>query len=136
MSVGINKEAAIPPRRGKVIAMTLDVTAREYDLNAVEFGGLLQSTRAGQENHVCLRFEAIGTNLWLYFCDTSQAVDLDPAILIAAGGAVAFDVKAPGLVPSGQYRDYWIDRRFDRYLTFRGAAAGSVRIHAVTEAQV
>ena len=85
---------------------------------------------------MCLRFEAVGTNLWLYFSDVSAAVDLDPAAFVAAGDPPVFDVKAPGLIPSGQYRDYWIDRRVDRYLVFRGAAAGSVRIHAVTEAQV
>jgi hypothetical protein len=137
MSVQPNIAAATPPRRGAVYAITLDNTAREYDLDASAFGGIAQTGHAGQESHVCLRFESVGTITYLYFSDVHDATpDLNDATVIAAGGALAFDTEMCGIIPSGQYRDFWIDRNRDRYLTIKGAAAGTLRVWAVSEAQV
>ena len=127
------KESAIPPRRGKVIAITLDNTAREYDLNNLELGGYAPTYHPGTSKKVCLRFEAIGAAVYLYFAPETNGVTLSAAALIAAGGALVPATTMPGIIPSGQYRDYEIDRSIDRFLTYAGSGAGSLRIHAVSE---
>jgi hypothetical protein len=118
-----------------VLALGLDATAREYDLNAVALGGWTQEGHGTTQQMTLLRIESVGAICYLYFSDVHDgSPDLDDATVISAGGSLTFDTAMCARIASGATADFWIDRSRDRYLTVKGSGAGTLRIYAASEA--
>jgi len=133
-------QSATAPIRGACLALTLDATAREYDLNAILMGGFDPSVAARIESHVLFRMQSIGAITYFYFgVNHDAAPHLNEATVVAAGGSLVYDAEATAAmcfsIPSGATLDVWLDRRFDRYMTVKGSGAGTLRMYAASLSQ-
>lgn len=121
---------ATPPRRSAVLAITLDATARAYDLSALDFGGF--ATSGGRRNQVFITIFADGADIFFYFA-ADNTVTLDTTA-IAAGGAVAYSNVHAAKIASGQSLRMRISRDADKFLHVKGSGAGTMRIWASSPA--
>lgn len=119
-----------PPRRGAVLAITLDATARAYDLTALDIGGAAPSV--GRRNEVAVVVTAEGADIFLYFA-ADNTVTLDTTA-IAAGGAVAYSNVHAAKIATGTSLRMRISRDKDKYLHVKGSGAGTMRIWASSPA--
>lgn len=111
-----------PPRRGEVIALTVDTTARAYDLGSLNLGGDSVVVNTDRPRSVVIWMQCETADVYLHFSDGSNT-DLNPATVIAAGGAIAFANAYGSVLKSGtQSVGYRINRTQDRYLVVRTSA--------------
>lgn len=104
-----------PPRRGKVLALTVDSTTSAYPINTLDFGGYVQGERAGGSNFVFITLQASGGDIWFQFAPAT-ATDLDHAAVIADGGTLAYANTYGWRLPQNEERTYRINRDMDRFL--------------------
>lgn len=123
----------VPPRRGAVCAITVDTTARSYDISALDLGKAYDSQNA--DGGVYITMQAESTTVYFYFCDTS-AVGLDETAAVAAGGTAAFANTYGAMLPQSACIDTRIVRAQDKYLVVKGAAAGKIRLWASSQPPV
>lgn len=117
----------IPPRRSQVIVLTLDTTARAYDMQSLTYGRSRTPGTAGWVNpdRVYLRLQAITANIYFYFAN-DNTVTLDKTATIAAGSALANANTYADFIPAGTFVDVCISRDLDKYLHIQGSAAGTL----------
>lgn len=117
-----------PPRRGAIIRITLDTTARAYDLRSMVFGrSAAPDPTVPNGDKVMLRIRAITADVH-YYLASDDTVTLDSAAVIAAGGAMTLLGTFCDTIPAGQFEDVTISRDTDKYLHIKGSAAGTVVI--------
>lgn len=119
-----------PPRRSAVLAITLDATARAYDLTALDIGGF--SPSGGRRNEVFVTIFADGADIFFYFA-ADNTVTLDTTA-IAAGGAVAYSNVYAAKIATGTSLRMRIARDKDKFLHVKGSGAGTMRIWASSPA--
>lgn len=119
-----------PPRRGLIIRITLDTTARAYDLRSMLFGrSVAPDPAVPNGDKVMIRIRAITADVHYYFAE-DNTVTLDSSAVIAAGGAMTLLGTFCDTIPAGAFEDVTINRDIDKYLHIKGSAAGTVVIRA------
>ncbi len=120
-----------PPRRGEVIALTTDATVRAYDLRFLSLAGFAPREGRARE-HVFVTLSAITGDLYFYFSSTAD-VDLSDSEKLAAGAALAFDVKFCDVLKAGASVRLRINRQRDKYLVVKGSTTGLLVLRASSE---
>ncbi len=100
-----------PPRRGSVIAVTVDSTARSYDVSTIPLV-------PANGSRVFIALQADGGALYYYFSSTSDD-DLDESDIIAAGDTLLFSGTMGVLLPNGAVHEVAIDAATDIYLVVK-----------------
>lgn len=121
----------LPPREGKIIALTLDATARAYDLKVLELGGASYKTDL-KGQRVYLTMQAETADCFFLFC-SDGTTSLNQATAIAAGSALAYNDAYCARLPANTAIDVHIDKDTDRYLVVKGSAAGVLRFWASSQ---
>lgn len=116
----------VPPRRGKIIALAVDATARPYDLRALDLAGYIGGDKP-DSRHVYLDLQAVGGDVWLQFSPDTQN-DLNPAAALAAGSPLAYDNTHGSRIPQNAERSVRIDRSVDKWLTVRTSSGAATLI--------
>jgi hypothetical protein len=119
MSQMAEEQAAnvLPPRRGEVLALAVDATARPYALSGLTLAGKVPEG-AGSRFELYVTVQAVTADVWLHFA-SATASDLDPAAALAAGSALAFANTYGWRVPSGTEQSFRLDRATDKFLVCR-----------------
>ncbi len=126
--------ASAPPRRGAVIALEVDSTARAYDISTLILGDTV-APDVDRRQEVVLWMQAETNDVFFHF-HSSSATDLDEAAKITAGSAMAFANTYGGLLEAGNAPvKIRINRQLDKYLVVIAAStAGILRFWAASEA--
>jgi hypothetical protein len=127
----------VPPRRGAVWAVTVDSTARSYNISKANFGGGTPEASGGRRMEVTLYLQAETNDVYFYF-DSATGTALNDATKQAAGSAdLAFADAHGAYLPYG-----WppfkvrIDRTIDKFITIKTATnPGVLRIWACSESR-
>lgn len=109
------------PRRGECIALSVDVTARPYDLGAIDLGGFIPEADSKRRHEVFVTLRAVTADVWFHFSDGTSAA-LDPAAAIAVGGTIASAAAHGWTITAGTEQRFRIDRSRDTFLVCRTAA--------------
>src|SRR6516162_2435691 len=103
----------VPPRHGSVAALSVDATARSYDLTALTLGGNAFGQQWPEE--VYLTLQADGSDVYLLF-HSASASDLDNTQSVSAGGTLAFANTYAAKLPAGGAVDFRIRRNVDKFI--------------------
>jgi len=123
------------PRRGAVVCLEVDSTARPYDLSTLNIGGnAAPEAGLSQRKEVCIWMQAQTHDVFFYF-HTATANDLSDTAKISAGGAMAFDNAYGATLKVGNPPILVrIDRKLDRWLVVKAAStAGLLRVWAASD---
>lgn len=130
-----------PPRRGAVIALEVDSTARAYDMIALDLGGFTPKESQNEQSHVVLYMQAETNDVYFYFAAgavgtgaTTDVDDVDNTAKVAAGAALTYaNTYAAILEAGGPPIRIRIDRGQDRFLVVKAAStAGVLRFWAAS----
>ena len=122
-----------PPRRGAVIALGVDATARPYDLNELAFGGFTPKGANNQQSFVYLTLEADGGDVFYYFTDATHS-DLDDGAEITAGSTMAFANTYCAKIKEDSLHEVRINRGVDRWLVVKcSSGTATLRFWASSE---
>lgn len=122
----------LPPRRGTVVALAVDSTARPYDLSTLIFditqwdgSGAPEGSLKGRKQ-VVLFMQAETNDVYFAFSPTSQN-DLNDTSKISAGSAMAASTAYGGMLKAGTGPfQFTIDRFQDRWLIVKAASTAGV----------
>lgn len=120
--------ASLPPRRGQVWAVTVDSTARAYDLSALGLAGMPAPEAAGtRPQHVILYLQAETNDVYYYF-DSVTGSALDNAAAQAAGAAaVGMQTAHCAVLKAGNAPlKVRIDRSQDKFIQVKAATTSGV----------
>lgn len=123
-----------PPRKGSVFAITLDATARAYDITGLDIGGFTPSQDADKRSEVMLTIQAMAADCYFYFHSATDTAMDKTAAVAASAATAAYVATHCFVVPQNQERTYTIDRSIDKFLVVQGSGAGIVRISATSVA--
>ena len=123
-----------PPRRGAVLALEVDSTARAYDMLSLALGGFTPTDAQKLQSHVVLWLQAEANDVYFYFASgeagavvTTDVDDVDDTAEIAAGGSLAFaDTYCAVLKAGNGPLPIRIDRSQDRFLVVKAASTSGV----------
>ena len=125
-----------PPRRGLILAVTVDSTARAYDLSALDLGndGQPPVTPGDRPRFVDLFMSADTNDVYFQFAPDTSVVSLDNAGTVAAGGSPVVTNAMGALLKAASLPIYFrINRQTDRYIIVKAAStAGTLRIWAAS----
>lgn len=120
----------LPARKSAVLVITLDTTARAYDLRSLALGSILTpDPSAVNPMKVYLRLLALSANCHYHF-DSTSSVTLDRTATIAAGGAIANATTYGDVLVASAPEHVVIERDKDMYIHVQGAGAGTLIIRA------
>lgn len=121
----------VPARKGLNYVITLDTTARVYDLRTMLFGRLqAPGTNTTNADRVMIRLKARTADLYYHF-DSTNTVTLDKTAALAAGGTLIEGTTTYGdWLAAGTWEDVTISRDVDMYLHVQGSAAGYLHMRA------
>jgi len=120
-----------PPRRGAVIALAVDSTARGYDVGLIDLGGVTPQQDVKRRHEVIVWLQAESNDVYFYFAD-GTAPDVAPAAVagvdntaaLAAGTPLAYDNAYCGVLKAGMPPlPFSIDRSIDRFIVVKTAAS-------------
>lgn len=125
-----------PPRRGACIALTVDSTARAYDLTGLTFGGGKPSEDGSGARNVFLTLQAETADVYFHLSSTNSA-DINQATVIAAGGTLAFANTSCAVLKYGtDGTPVRLDRGVDKYLVVKtSAGTATLRIWASSDSE-
>lgn len=124
-----------PPRRGAVWAVTVDSTARAYDLSKIALGGYTPEASQKKRSNVVLYLQATTNDVFFYF-DSATGNSLSDTAKQAAGAAdVAFaDTYCAVLKAGNPPMQVRIDRSIDRFIQVKATStSGELRMWACSE---
>lgn len=128
-----------PPRRGAVLAIEVDSTARAYDMVSLALGGFTPQKAQREQSHVVLWMQAETNDVYFYFAEgevgtvaTTDVDDIDNTAKVAAGGSLAFANTYAAVIKAGNAPiRVRIDRGVDRFLVLKAAStSGLLRVWA------
>lgn len=120
------------PRRGQVVALGVDNTPRFYDLSLLAFNGQAWRGNVAESLFLTLQNDSATVAIYYYFSSTGVS-DIDPAVFIAAGGAMAFNTSYSAVLGVASSASMRILRPTDRYLCVRAASAAILRFFASSD---
>ncbi len=119
-----------PPRRGKVLALAIDSTARPYNFATLDLAGITQGDRT-QQQYVFVTLQAITADVYFYFAPAT-ANDLDNTASISAGSALAYANTYGWRLPQNEERSFRLDRNQDRFLVVKTASGSATLLIAAS----
>lgn len=118
----------LPPRRGAVLAIAVDTTARAYDITTIDLGDVY---KAAHGDEVYLTLQADGAKVYYHFKETTGGTGLDNTAAVAAGGTIAFADTYGAFVGDGERVQERITRNLDKFLVVKTASGtATLRIWA------
>lgn len=128
-----------PPRRGAVVALTVDSTARSYSIAGLALGAHTPEAANGQAKEVVLWMQAETNDVFFHFRSDSASADLSDTAKLAADGAAmtAFTATHGALLKAGLAPvQFTINRAIDKYLVVKAAStSGVLRFWAGSDAE-
>lgn len=123
-----------PPRRGAVIALTVDSTARAYDLTGLALGGKTPEGAGTASMDVVLWMQAETNDVFFHF-HSASATDLNDATVIAVGASLAFNAAYGACLEAGASPiKVRINRAIDKFLVVKAAStSGTLRFWACSD---
>lgn len=129
MGTTAEKQAAEcqPPRRGAVWAVTVDSTARAYELDTIALGAFTPEAAGTRSNHVVLYLQAETNDVYFYFDSaTGNSLD-DTAKQTATAAALAFANTYGAVLKAGNPPlKVRIDRALDKFIQVKAASTSGV----------
>lgn len=128
-------QIVLPPVLGEVVAITLDITSRSYDLGQLGIGGLnpLASDDAlSGELFITLRSDVAA---FYAFRATAGGTLLGTSADAATGGVPTKRADAPWAINANEQQRVRWNRKAHRYLYLLGSGAGIIRIVASSSVQ-
>jgi hypothetical protein len=123
-----------PPRRGAVITLTVDSTARAYDLSVLTLGGGKPSADGSGARNVYLTLQS-NADLFYHFSDTNSAV-LDDTATLSVGSTLAFANTYGAKLVSGQDVPVRLDRGVDKYIVLKtNSGTATLRFWASSDSE-
>lgn len=131
----------MPPRRGAVLALTVDSTARAYDMLTLDLAGYTPRNAQREQSHVVLFMQAETNDVYFYFASgeagvvaTTDVNNVDNTAAIAAGGSLAYANGYAAVLKAGNMPiQIRIDRGLDRFLVVKAAStSGTLRMWAAS----
>jgi hypothetical protein len=112
----------VPARRGKIIALTVDTTARSYDLTALALSKPFVST---QDDTVYITMVCDSADVYYAF-HSATASDLSDTSAVAAGAALAYNNAYAARLVKDTTLDTRINRRVDKFLQVKTASGTAI----------
>jgi hypothetical protein len=109
------------PRRGEVMAITVDTTGRAIDLRLLAFNDVNWKLGSKEWVFVNLKNQDAANSIFFYAAP-DNTVTIDPAAIIAAGTAASFPGTHAWFLAPGEERSYRISRDNDLFLHVRATA--------------
>lgn len=123
----------VPPRKGKVIALAVDATAREYDMRSLQLDGWAPGEGATSKT-VFVTLQAITADAWIYFASAHAASQvLDSTSKISAGSALAYADTYGWRIKADSEQRFCLHRALDQYLVVQGSTTGILLLRASSE---
>ena len=123
------------PENGQTLAITLDNTARSYDLTSLDLGGGVPEGDLDRRLEVFLCVQSDGADAFLSFSKTAKTIN--ETTTVAAGGTLAFaDGMAAKVVNNLAPIRFRIDRSRAKFLNVKGSAAGTLRLWVASHASI
>lgn len=132
----VQAAAILPPRRGAVWAVTVDSTARAYDLSALALGGSAAPEAAGtRSKHIVLFLQAETNDVYFYFDSATGNSLADGTTQAATAAAVAMATAHAAILEAGNPPlRVRIDRSVDKFIQLKAAStSGVLRMWAASE---
>jgi hypothetical protein len=104
-----------PPRRGAVLAISVDTTARPYDLSSLDLGGITPEADHKRRHETWVTLQADGGDVYYYF-SSATASNLDNTAAVAAGGTPAYATTHGAKIKQDDRHEVRIDRSRDVFL--------------------
>jgi len=119
----------VGPRRGKVLAVAVDATARAYDLTALAFGD--DPYQAVKAQFCDITVQADGNDIFFYF-DSATGSALSDTAVVSAGGTAAFADTYAAKIDSGTFQTFRIRRNLDKFIQVKCASGktATLRLYA------
>lgn len=111
----------VPPRRGAVLALAVDATARPYDMGSLAIGGFTPDAGFARKSEVIITLQARGARVF-FQTSSATASDLDDTAAVAAGGTLAFANTYGAWIEDGQALSLTFNRKLDRFLIVKTAS--------------
>ena len=120
----VEEQAAnnLPPRRGQVLALGIDATARPYSLTSLAFGRTDPPQESPKREHVFLTLQVAGNQDVYFYFASATASDLDDTAKVAAGSTLSFANTYAWRLPVGEERTFRLDRNVDKFLIVKCAS--------------
>jgi len=110
------------PRRGEIMAKTVDATARAINLTLLAFNDIVWRLNRKEAVYVNLVNESTTTTIYLQASPTPD-VDMDPAAILLATDPASFPLThGYPLLPLAE-RSFRVQRDADQYLIVRTASS-------------
>ena len=126
----------IPTRKSAVLALTVDSTARAYDISGLAFGGYTPDGTNSRNHYVNVYIQAETADIYICF-DSTSTVTLDNTAKVAAGGTLAFANTYGAVIIAGTTVKCRILRPVDKYMHVKTAStSGVLRMWASSESAI
>ncbi len=118
----------LPPRRGKVWAVTVDSTARAYDLSALALADSPAPEKANtKRRYVFLALQAETNDVYFYFDSATGSALADGTTQAAGAAAVTMANAHCAILEAGASPMYVrIDRTIDKFIQVKAASTSGV----------
>lgn len=124
-----------PPRKGAVWAVTVDSTARAYDISKCALGGY--TPEAGKRAEVYVYLQAQTQDVFFFFDDATDSGLDDTAAQAATAADLAFVATHCAVLEAGNPPlKLRINRALDKFLIVKAAStSGILRMWAASESE-
>jgi hypothetical protein len=130
------QRGGLPPRRGAVKALTVDSTARSYNIIKLALGDYTPDGTASVPAEVDVWFQADTNDVFIHFRNDSGAADLDNAGVAAADGAAmtSYTNTHGAVLEAGESPIcFRLNRGVDKYMVVKAAStSGTLRFWAAS----
>jgi hypothetical protein len=119
--------SVLPPRRGAVWAVTVDSTARAYDMTALSLAGEAPEAAASRAQHVMLYLQAETNDVYFYFDSATGNSLSDTTKQSASAAAVAMAAEHCAVLKAGNPPlRVRINRSVDKFIQVKAASTSGV----------
>ncbi len=123
-----------PPRRGAVWTLTVDSTARAYDISRLTLGTFVPSAANKTRANVVLMLQAETADVYFYFDSATGNSLSDTAKQAATPADAAFADTYCAILKAGSSEVFRIDRTLDKFIQVKAAStSGVLRMWAYSE---
>jgi hypothetical protein len=131
------QEQCAPPRKGAVWAVTVDSTARAYDISKAALGGFTPEATQSRRAEVYLYLQAETNDVFFYFHSATDTALSDTAAQAATAADLGFVATHCAILEAGSAPlKVRINRAVDKFLVVKAAStAGVLRMWAGSESE-
>lgn len=119
--------ACTPPRRGAVWAVTVDSTARAYNISATALGGYTPEASQKRRNEVVIYLQAETNDVYFYFDSATGSSLANGTTQAATAAELAFaDAHCAVLKTGDPPLKVRINRALDKFIQVKAASTSGV----------